>query len=77
MLFLSLVCAFHKNFSIKNSQEKRATSPKFKQFMPKISEIALKNKKKTDIGINPIVSIWCPMLELNWPLILTRYLFYR
>jgi hypothetical protein len=27
--------------------------------MPKISKIALKNEKRTDIfGINPIVSIW-------------------
>ena len=39
------------------SKEKRATSPKIKQFMPKISEIALKNEKRTDIfRINPIVS---------------------
>lgn len=56
--FLSLIRAFHKNTSIKKSKEKRAISPKFNRFMPKTSEIALKNEKRTDISINPIVSIW-------------------
>lgn len=53
--FLSLVHAFHKMASSKKGKKKTA-SPKIKQFMPKISEIALKNEKRTDIfGINPIV----------------------
>jgi hypothetical protein len=44
--------------SSKTGKEKRATSPKIKQFMPKISEIAPYNEKRTDIfGINPVVSI--------------------
>jgi len=43
--------------SSKKGKEKKAASLKIKQFMPKISEIALKNEKRTDIfGINPIVS---------------------
>ena len=58
--FLSLIRAFHKNTSIKKSKEKRAISPKFNRFMPKTSEIALKNEKRTDIiSINPVVLIWC------------------
>ena len=44
--FLSLIRAFHKNTSIKKSKEKRAISPKFNRFMPKTSEIALKNEKR-------------------------------
>ena len=64
--FLLLVRAFHKITSNKKGKEKRTTSPKIKQFMPKISEIALKNEKRTDIfGINPIVSIWRGMQESN------------
>lgn len=56
--FLSLVRAFHKNPSIKKGKEKRATSPRIKQFVPKISKIPLKNEKRTDIFcINPIVLI--------------------
>ena len=56
--FLLLIRAFHKNTSIKRSKEKRGISPKFNRFMPKTSEIALKNEKRTDVfGINPIVSI--------------------
>ena len=56
--FLLLVSAFDKLPAFKTGKEKRATSPKIKQFMPKISETAYKIKKGTDIfGINPIVSI--------------------
>jgi len=52
-----LVRAFDKLPAFKTGGEKRAASPKIKQFMPKISEIALYNEKKTDIfGINLIVS---------------------
>ena len=55
--FLLLVRAFDKLPSSKTGK-KRATSPKIKQFMPKISKIALYNEKRTDIfGINPVVSI--------------------
>lgn len=54
--FLSSIHTFHKNASIKKS--KKNTSPKFNRFMPKTSETALKNEKRTDISINPIVSIW-------------------
>ena len=43
--FLSSVHAFHKNASIKKS--KKNTSPKFNRFMPKTSETALKNEKRT------------------------------
>lgn len=39
--FLFLVRAFDKSPAFKTRKEKRATSPKIKQFMPKISEIAL------------------------------------
>lgn len=43
---------------IKIPLSKRVILPKFNRFMPKASEIALKNEKMTDIfGINPIVSI--------------------
>ena len=45
--FLSSIHTFHKNASIKKS--KKNTSPKFNRFMPKTSEIALKNEKRTDI----------------------------
>ena len=38
-------------------QRKRATSPKFSRFMPKASEIVFKNEKRTDICINPVISI--------------------
>lgn len=38
--------------------KKKTTSPKFNRFMPKTSKTALKNEKRTDISINPIVSIW-------------------
>ena len=54
--FLLLVRAFDKLLAFKTREEKKATSPKIKQFMPKISEIALYNEKRTDIfGINPVV----------------------
>lgn len=54
---LRYIRAFDKLPSSKTGKEKRATSPKIKQFMPKISEIALYNEKRTDIfGINPVVS---------------------
>lgn len=39
--FLLLVSAFDKLPAFKTGKEKRATSPKIKQFMPKISETAL------------------------------------
>lgn len=39
--FLLLVRAFDKLPAFKTGGEKKATSPKIKQFMPKISEIAL------------------------------------
>lgn len=64
--FLLLVRAFDKLQAFKTRKEKRATSPKIKQFMPKISEIALYIEKRTDIfGINPIASIWSKRRELN------------
>ena len=60
-----LVRAFDKLPSSKTGKEKRATSPKIKQFMPKISEIAPYNEKRTDIfGINPVVSI-CIMTSMG------------
>ena len=50
---------FHCCSLIKIEKENRTTSPEFKQNMPKTSEIALYNEKKTDIfHINPIVSYW-------------------
>lgn len=39
--FLLQVRAFDKLHAFKTRKEKMATSPKIKQFMPKISEIAL------------------------------------
>lgn len=39
--FLLLVRAFDKLPAFKTGKEKRTTTPKIKQFMPKISEIAL------------------------------------
>ena len=43
-----------------------ATSPKIKQFMPKISEIAPYNEKRTDIfGIKPIVSLMVQRMRLE------------
>ena len=39
--FLLLVRAFDKLLAFKTRKEKKATSPKIKQFMPKTSEIAL------------------------------------
>lgn len=56
---------------METGKEKKATSPKIKQSMPKISEIALWNEeKRIDIfSINPIVSIWSEKRDSNsWPL---------
>ena len=51
---------------IKTEKENRATSPEFKQNMPKTSKITPENEKRTDIfGINPIVSRWCGRSESN------------
>ena len=51
-----LVHAFDKLPAFK-TRKKKATSPKFSRFMPKASEIVLKNEKRTDICINPVISI--------------------
>lgn len=37
--------------------KKKTTLPKFNRFMSKTSETSLKNEKRTDTSINPIVSI--------------------
>lgn len=51
---------------MKMDKEKGATSPEIEQNMPKISEIAPKITKRTDIfGINPIVSIWSGRPDSN------------
>lgn len=44
--FLLLVRVFDKLPAFKTNKEKMATSLKIKHFMPKISEIVLKNKKR-------------------------------
>lgn len=44
---------------------KKATSPKFSRLMPKASEIVLENEKRTDICINPVISIWWAQRDLN------------
>ena len=51
-----LVHAFDKLPAFK-TRKKKATSPKFSRLMPKASEIVLENEKRTDICINPVISI--------------------